>query len=139
VTVAVRTDAAVLARAVTVIVPPKEPETGDTVSQPSLLLTDQPVFDDIVNDLASPAATKLREVVDTVRVAAAASACCVTSMVRVTPPPVMVMVAMRSALDVNTSATTVTVPFIEPEAGETVNHVALLLTVQLMFEVMANC
>jgi hypothetical protein len=59
-------------------------------------------------------------------------------MVRVTLPEVTVMVASRADVDGFASALTVIVPFIEPETGETVNHDALLLTVQLALEVMVK-
>ena len=56
-----------------------------------------------------------------------------------TPPPLTVIVADRSEVDVFSSAVTVTVPSFKPEAGETVSHVAEpALTDQLVFEVMVK-
>ena len=60
-------------------------------------------------------------------------------MVFVIPPPLTVTVDDRSEVDVLTSAVTVIVPLLDPEAGETVNQDSEpLLTVQLVFEDMVN-
>ena len=60
-------------------------------------------------------------------------------MLRVIPPPLTVIVANRSDIDVLTSAVTVIVPLLESESGETVSQDAEpLLTVQLVFEEMVN-
>jgi hypothetical protein len=59
----------------------------------------------------------------------------VTDAVRVIPPPVTVIVALLAPTAADNRLTlTVTVPLFEPELGLTVSHDALLLAVQLLFE-----
>ena len=59
-------------------------------------------------------------------------------MVRVIPPPLMEMVAVRSDVEVLTGVVYETVPSFDPESDETVSHVASLLTVQFVLELMVN-
>ena len=59
-------------------------------------------------------------------------------MSRVMPPLLTVMFAVRCWFDVFEVAVTMTEPLFEPEAGETVSQVALLLTVQLILEDMVK-
>jgi hypothetical protein len=54
----------------------------------------------------------------------------------VTPVPVTVMVAILVAAKVLADAVKVMAPLLEPLAVPTVNHAWLLLTIQLVFEVM---
>ena len=77
---------------------------------------------------------------DKVRVGVAcAGGSWVTLIVRgVTPVPLIVIVAVRCAVPIMAEALTVTVPLLEPVAGETDSHVSLLLTVQFIFDVMSN-
>ena len=84
---------------------------------------------------------KLKEDVDTVRVGVGdvAPTACVTLMVlEATPVPLMVIVVVRCVVPVLAPVVTVTVPLLEPEAGETVHQFALLLTVQLVLEEIVN-
>ena len=131
--VAVRCDTDELAVALTVTVPLFEPEDGEAVSQDvALLLTVHLVSEVMDNSFCPLAAEKLKEFVDTVKDAAD----CVTLMVCMMSPPVTVMVAVRCEADVFPAAVTVTVPFSEPEFGETVSQdVSLLLTVQFTLDV----
>ena len=55
-----------------------------------------------------------------------------------TPVPLMVMVAVRSVMPVLAVNVTVTVPLFEPEAGETLHQLWLLLTVQFVLEEIVN-
>ena len=58
-------------------------------------------------------------------------------MVRVVPPPLTVMIAVRCEVD--EEAVTLIVPLFEPEVGEIVSQdESSLLTVQLVFEVIVN-
>ena len=114
--VAVRFTEEVLAVALTVTVPSYEPDVGDIVSHDAEpRLTVQLVLDEIVKVHFWPEAESVTEACDTVRVGDAAA--CVTLMLRVIPPPVMVMVAVRFWKDVFVVAVTVTVPLFEPEDG----------------------
>ena len=89
--------------------------------------------------LFSAAEVKLSEVADIVKVGLSEAPGCVTLMVwEVTPAPLTVIVAVRCVVPVLAAALTVIVPLLVPVAGETVNHVSLLPTVQFVFEVMSN-
>ena len=63
----------------------------------------------------------------------------VTLIVRVVPPPLIVIVAVREDVEGLAAAVTVTEPLFIPEEGETVSHVAEpRLTVQFMLDVTSN-
>ena len=63
---------------------------------------------------------------------------CVTLIVRVIPPPLMVMVAVRELNDEFSVAVTVIVPLFEPEEDDNESHEELTLTVQLTLALMEN-
>jgi len=80
---------------------------------------------------------KLSEAVDSVRIEDAPA--CDTLMVRaVTPVPLTVIVAVRCVVLEFAVAETDTELLFAPVAGETVSHASLLLTDQLMFDVISN-
>ena len=80
---------------------------------------------------------KLSEAVDSVRIEDAPA--CVTLMVcAVTPVPLTVIVAVRCVVFEFAVAETDTELLFAPVAGETVSHDSLLLTDQLMFDVISN-
>ena len=119
----------------TVMVPLLEPEEGDTVShEAEPLLTVQLVLEVTEKVFCSLEDEKLSEDGDTDKLGAS----CVTLIVRVIPPPLTVMFAVRC--EVVAVAVTVIVPLFEPEAGETVSQdEALLLTLQLILDEIVNC
>jgi len=65
-----------------------------------------------------------------------AAALCVILNIRLMPPPVTVINAVRSLVVVFAAQVTFTLPLLEPEDAETVAHVALLETVHDVFDVM---
>ena len=134
--VAVRCEAEVLAVFATVIVALFDPDDGETVSHVSELCTVQLILDEMVNVLFPAADVKLNEPVDKDKDGTKAS--CVTSTVRVTSPPLTVIVAVRGDVNVLAAAVTVIVPLFLPEVGETVSHVSALCTSQLMSDSMLN-
>ena len=73
------------------IVPLFDPEDGETVSQDWLLMTVQLVLEVMENGCDPLEELKLSDVVETVKLCPA----CVTFIVRITPPPVIVIVAVR--------------------------------------------
>ena len=89
----------------------------------------------MLNVCCDAVALKFNEVVDTVKAPS-----CVMSMVCVsTPVPLIVIIAFRSAALVLAAIDIVTVPLFAPVVGATVTHDgALLLTVQLVLDVMVN-
>ena len=136
---AFRSEVNVLAVALTFIVAPPEPESGETVNQvASPLLTVQLVLEVMSNVFCSPPTAKLSEAGDTVNMAAS----WVTLIVcAVTPGSLLPTdrVAVLCAPEALAPAVTFTVASLEPEGGETVIHEASPLpTVQLMFEVIEN-
>ena len=73
---------------------------------------------------------------DTITLVTAGFPACVTLIVcEVTPVALTVTITVRSLVVVLAAAVKVTVPSPLPEAGDTVNHTALLLTVQLVLDV----
>ena len=77
------------------------------------------VIDTVTDDAAAASASV---VADTVRVLAVVPAC-VTSIVRVSPPPVTVTVPVRLAAAVFAVALIVTVALLLPDVGERVSQV----------------
>ena len=134
--VAVRSVDDVLVSAVTVIISLYEPDDWETVSQDaSPLLTFQLVLEVIVNDCCSLAELKLNEAGETVKTGMYEA--CVTEMVRVISPAVTVMVAVRWDGESAVTVVMSNIASLEPEVGETVNHVASpMLTVQFVLDVM---
>jgi hypothetical protein len=133
--IAVLVAAKVLAVAVKVITPLLKPLAVPTVNHAWLLATVQLVFEVMLKLAVLFAAdATLKVVVDRLRLAVAAS--CVTIMVlSVTPVPDTVIVAILVAAKVLADAVKVIAPLLEPLEVPTVNHAWLLLTVQLVFEV----
>jgi hypothetical protein len=136
--IAVLVAAKVLAVAVKVITPLLKPLAVPTVNHAWLLATVQLVFEVMLKLAVLFAAdATLKVVVDRLRLAVAAS--CVTIMVlSVTPVPDTVIVAILVAAKVLADAVKVIAPLLEPLEVPTVNHAWLLLTVQLVFEVILN-
>jgi hypothetical protein len=132
--VAVRSDVEGLAAALTLTVPSPEPEAGETVNQVALLRTVQLVLELTENVSSSPPDTKKSEFEDTLK----GPLDCVTLIFALKLPPLMVMVAVRSHAEELAAALTLTVPLPLPEAGETVNQLASLLTVQLALNWIVN-
>ena len=138
--VAVRWIVNELPPAVTVTVPLLLPEAGETVSQCSLL-TVQLVLEMMSNEVCSPVAVKLREVVDTDKSGGGIVASCVTLMVCFSAEllQLTVMVAVRSLVVGLAAAMTVIVPSLLPEVWDIASHdEALLLTFQLVLDLMLN-
>ena len=138
VTVASRVMTDVLAVAVTLTVALPFPEAGDTVHHDASLLTVHPALVVTVKVFCSPATAKLSDVGETDRLVDGAAVCVTLIVFAATPVPLMVTVAVRCVVEVFATAATVTVPLLFPEAGDTVHHAALLLTVQLVFDVIVK-
>jgi hypothetical protein len=134
--VAVREEVDVLAWAVTVIVALLVLAHNDTDNQDALPLSIVQVeLAEMVKVLCPPAYAKSSSVGETDRAVPA----CVTEMVRVIPPPLMVIVAVRWDTAVLAAAVMVIVALLEPVVVDSVSQEASpLLTVQLVLEVMVN-
>ena len=128
--VAVRCVVDVLAATVTYTSLLFRPVGGETVSQDWSLLTAQFEFEVILNCFCSLADEKFIVLKDRSNVEAPPA--CVTWIIRVISPPLIVIVANRT--DADELAVTLTVIMsrpVEPERGETVSQAWLLLTDQL--------
>ena len=93
----------------------------------------------MLNVCIEDVASKFIEVVDTVKSGEDVPACVMSMVCVTTPVPLTVIIAFRSDVLVLVAIEIVTVPLFAPVAGATVSHDgALLLTVQLVFDVMVN-
>lgn len=126
----------VFASNLTVTVPLFDPEEGVAVIQETLLLTSQLMLEVILNVLSEEAAlARINTDADTVKTP---TGDCVTVMFRSIPPPLTVIVALRSVVAVFAWVSTITVPLFEPEEGDIVAHDSLLFTTHAMFDAMVN-
>jgi hypothetical protein len=116
-----------------------EPEAGLTVSHVCELETVHATLDvtEKVAVLAAAVTLNVAGLTDNVLVEPA-TACVTVTVCAVTPVPEIVTVADRVDVPVFACAVTVTVALFEPDAGLTVNHVWLLVTVQAILEVTLN-
>ena len=126
----------VLAEALTVNVPEVVPEVGVSVSHVAEpLSTVQLVLELMVTVRLSAAVRKVSEEWETFN----DEADWLRVMVRVIPPPLTVIVAVRAVWPVLLSAVIWTVPLFEPDVGVTVNHVSEpFVTVQSVFDSIVN-
>jgi len=132
--VAVRA-APVLAATVTFTVLSLEPEAGETVAHAAELTAVQLTLEETVILCELSTAVNVSDAGESVSEGAGVGAATVCEMltVRVRPPPVNVIVAVRPLLVLVVTVTLIA-PLLLPEAGETVAHVALLVAVQLTLD-----